>query len=219
MTLATIPYRPTNGSPEDVSQIIADFDSMLSVMNGGIGADNFSGGQILAPSKLTNEGTPGVGQSLVWDGAKYIPGAPGYIAVLYYAPSSNIVLTTSSTTFVDMDAVNLQLSPFVAPASGKVFITSHFYMHLGVHLAMQWKDIAGAGTLVGLPSGVSAGSAPNYIPQTMHHYISGLTPGTSYTLRLQWKTLQTSQTCGVTIGNADTTGDGMPFSINVRPIQ
>lgn len=42
MTLVTLPYRPQDGDPEDVSQIIADFDAILAVLNGDVRDDNIS---------------------------------------------------------------------------------------------------------------------------------------------------------------------------------
>lgn len=39
MTLAAITYRPTSGTPEDIAQIIADFDQILNVINGLLEAD------------------------------------------------------------------------------------------------------------------------------------------------------------------------------------
>ena len=57
MTLVTLSYRPADGDPEDISQIIADFDDILAVLNGDIRADNISPSAAIpyASLSLTNQ--------------------------------------------------------------------------------------------------------------------------------------------------------------------
>jgi hypothetical protein len=57
MTLITLPFRPAPGDPEDISQLLADFDSILNVVNGDIRNDNISPSAAIAASKLA--GIPG----------------------------------------------------------------------------------------------------------------------------------------------------------------
>jgi microcystin-dependent protein len=70
MTLVTLPFRPKPGDPEDVTQIMADFDAILAVLNGGLGGDNISPTAGIPVSKI-QPGTEGqvvttVGGVPVW---------------------------------------------------------------------------------------------------------------------------------------------------------
>lgn len=52
MTQVVLPYRPVAGDPEDVAQVMADFDSILNVVNGDLRDDNISPSAAIAVSKL-----------------------------------------------------------------------------------------------------------------------------------------------------------------------
>ena len=52
MTQIVLPYRPVAGDPEDISQVIADFDSILTVVNGDLRDDNISPSAAIQASKL-----------------------------------------------------------------------------------------------------------------------------------------------------------------------
>jgi len=52
MTLVTLPYRPQPGELEDISQLMADFDAILSVVNGGITNDNLAPGASIGSEKV-----------------------------------------------------------------------------------------------------------------------------------------------------------------------
>ncbi len=55
MTLVTLPYRTqlAAGQPEDVGQVLANFDAILSVLNGDIRNDNLAAAAAITASKLS----------------------------------------------------------------------------------------------------------------------------------------------------------------------
>lgn len=52
MTQVILPYRPVAGDPEDISQVMADFDAMLNVLNGDIKNDNLAAVAAIVVAKL-----------------------------------------------------------------------------------------------------------------------------------------------------------------------
>lgn len=86
MTLITLPYRPTAGSAEDISQIIADFDAVLAVVNGGLKDDNVHAAAAVALSKLSAVGAAD-GQPIVYDGVTDNRWEPGKVHLDYLAQS------------------------------------------------------------------------------------------------------------------------------------
>jgi hypothetical protein len=56
------------GQPEDVSQVLANFQAIQTVLNGGIDATNIAAGKVLDLSKLTQNSAV-AGDLPVWDGA------------------------------------------------------------------------------------------------------------------------------------------------------
>jgi microcystin-dependent protein len=64
MTLVTLPYRPQPGEIEDISQLMADFDAVLTVLNGGIQADNLAPDANIPPSKVP--GSMPTGSLAMW---------------------------------------------------------------------------------------------------------------------------------------------------------
>jgi hypothetical protein len=52
MTLITLPYSPVDGDPEDISEIMANFNAILAVVNGGLQNDNVAADAAIAHSKL-----------------------------------------------------------------------------------------------------------------------------------------------------------------------
>jgi microcystin-dependent protein len=61
MTLIVYPFRPVPGDPEDVTQIMANFDAITAVVNGGITSENIAPGGINDPDVIG----PGVEQALI----------------------------------------------------------------------------------------------------------------------------------------------------------
>lgn len=72
MTLITLPFRPVSGDPEDISQVMADFDAILNVVNGDIRNDNISPSAAIAASKLA--GIPG--SQIIFSRGTTPPGSP-----------------------------------------------------------------------------------------------------------------------------------------------
>lgn len=52
MAHITLPHRPVDGNPEDISQIIADLDAILAQVNGNIDNSNIAAAAAIALSKL-----------------------------------------------------------------------------------------------------------------------------------------------------------------------
>lgn len=69
MTQINLPFRPLPGELEDVSQLMADFDAILNVVNGQLGNDNFGDTSPLSVDKIQG-GLPG---STLITGADGIP--------------------------------------------------------------------------------------------------------------------------------------------------
>lgn len=110
-------------------------------------------------------------------------GGAGLIGLTAYNPVSATVVARNSATFADVDATNLVVS-FVAPPSGRVLVhlSASANSDVGAASIVQWNlrdsvgDVANTKVYV---TGVSQG----YIGVTRSIYVSGLTPGTTYT----WK--------------------------------
>jgi microcystin-dependent protein len=106
MTLVTLPYRPQPGQTEDISQIMADFDAILSVLNGGITNDNIAPNANISPGKVP--GALPIGALCLW-GTDVAPtgwllcdGAP--VSRTTYQPLFDVIGTRygtgdNSTTF------------------------------------------------------------------------------------------------------------------------
>jgi hypothetical protein len=52
MTQVVLPYRPAPNDPEDVTQIMADFDAIVNVLNGGIKNDNIAADAAIGATKV-----------------------------------------------------------------------------------------------------------------------------------------------------------------------
>src|SRR4030095_5932609 len=61
MTQVVLPHRPVAGDSEDVSQIMANFDAVTNVVNGGLKDDNVASDAKLAANKLA----PGVNRQVL----------------------------------------------------------------------------------------------------------------------------------------------------------
>lgn len=54
MTLITLPYNEVEGGPSDISEVMADFDAIVALLNGGLQDDNVAADAALLISKLKN---------------------------------------------------------------------------------------------------------------------------------------------------------------------
>jgi microcystin-dependent protein len=88
MTQVVLPYRPVAGDPEDISQILADFDAILNVLNGQLKDDNFAADMRLAVNKMAaganRQVLETVGTSVVWGDR----GVPTGVIMPYLGPGA-----------------------------------------------------------------------------------------------------------------------------------
>lgn len=114
--------------------------------------------------------------------------------------------TTTSTSFVDVDATNLVVT-FTAPASGIVLVRLEAASNQQTSGNHYWGLRDGSGDVAGTQAAICGVlGAFSRTPATMR--VSGLTPGTSYTWKWAWKV--SSGTAGLFYG----TGSG-PATIEV----
>lgn len=112
------------------------------------------------------------------------------LAALKDPPSDSYVLneasdyTTTSTSFVDVDATNLALT--ITTTGGDVMV--HFYGNFdGVAPNAVFVDVDLDGTRIGGDDGLIKYENPSYVvPVSFTRLITGLAAG-SHTLKLQWK--------------------------------
>lgn len=70
--LASIPYNPQAGDPEDISQIMADFGAILFVLNGNLDETNVGAGLVYSPAKIKGGGAV-PGHAMIWNGSNWAP--------------------------------------------------------------------------------------------------------------------------------------------------
>lgn len=110
-------------------------------------------------------------------------GGGGVLAVNEYSASSNY--TTTSSSFVDLDATNHKVT-FVAPASGNVLVMLNGFVEPGTSTTVSFNLREGAADVAGTARGVAysfGGQVPRVIAVIP---VSGLTPGNSYTYKWGW---------------------------------
>jgi hypothetical protein len=117
--------------------------------------------------------------------ATYTPATPSAVAgqilaLKVYAPASQTILSTTSTTFADVDATNAVVT-FTAPASGNVMVRVSAFADTGAGayfwgLRESTTDQTTATTRV-----VRSGGQTNYVSVPM--YLTGLSAG-SHTIKL-----------------------------------
>lgn len=106
-------------------------------------------------------------------------GSSGLLAVTSYRPSAGQV-TTTSTSFVDVDATNLVIT-FTAPASGAVLVTLNALGRGTGGDDLYWNLRDGSGDISGTDMLAITGSTRMRFSGLCR--VTGLTPGNSYT----WK--------------------------------
>lgn len=120
--------------------------------------------------------------------------------------TTSAAYSTTSTTSVAMDATNLSVT-FTAPASGAVLITQTGYATTNSTTigAYEWSVITTAAVEVQVCSLVS--KQTTLARRIATYYITGLTPGNSYTYR--WGHRQVGGITGTTYtgGNSGTSGN------------
>jgi hypothetical protein len=211
MSLAAIPNRPVDGSPEDISRIIADFDAILAVMNGLLDDDNVANSG-LSLSKLKASAAL-VGQVPVWSGSTWAPGQIyPILGMTRYAPAAETTLSTNITTFADVDATNIKVT-VKAPPSGKVLVSARFRVSTSTQICFNLRE--STNNITGSETTNSTTSPSG--PQSLLLYASALTPNTTYDLKLGWR-MYSAGTGTMILGDASASGDSPPLFLVASPI-
>ncbi|MFA5003706.1 MAG: glycosyl hydrolase family 28-related protein [Candidatus Saccharimonadales bacterium] len=132
-------------------------------------------------------------------------GSGGSAAVLLsaisYNPASTTTLSTTSTTFVDADAVNLAAT-FTAPASGRVLVRLTAARSLAGTTPVQYWNVRSAAADVAGTAGMIA-TATSRSRSTHTAIVSGLTSGTAYTFTWGHASNAGTVTSTLNIGSTD----------------
>jgi hypothetical protein len=104
----------------------------------------------------------------------------GLLALLRYAPATEEIKSTNSTSFVDLDATNLVVT-FVVPASGAVLVRLTSHVSLSGAVDGRWNLRESSSDVAGTDEEVLDGG--NNCRVTTLHRVSGLTPGNSHTYK------------------------------------
>lgn len=171
--LVNLPFRPGNLDPEDITQIIANFDAALAAINGGIEAANFGAGQVLSLAKVQGDGAV-AGQIPVWSGTAWVPGAVGaFLGIVSYNPTTATSTATTSTTLADIDATNLVIT--VTPKiSGKLLFVLNAVSH-NANIGHQFWGIRESTTDVVEKKITGSGITSTGVRTTHFLYVTGIT--------------------------------------------
>jgi hypothetical protein len=109
-------------------------------------------------------------------------GGGGLLAITKYAPATNTIFSTTSTSLADLDTTNLSIT-FTVPSSGKVIVRLSAYADNSSSAQQYFWALRT--TAPALVSGASVGPNrdTNGQTQTGDIYITGLTPAASVTYR------------------------------------
>jgi hypothetical protein len=138
------------------------------LINGGASGDVVGPGSAVDGHLALFDGTSG---KLIKDG-----GAPssGLLAIHQYAPASNTIFSTSSSTWADIDATNLIVTPTI-PASGSVLVRLTAYCDLSTSVQEYfWALRSGSSNITG-SGGVATRSADGFCV-SVAFMLTGLTP-------------------------------------------
>lgn len=108
----------------------------------------------------------------------------GLLAYTAYDPGTLANYTTTSTTFVDVNATNLAVT-FTAPSSGKVLVRLTATCQIsGSGATMDWSLRTGT---TDLATNFRVAATVNVEARSVPLIITGLTPGTSYTYKWSYR--------------------------------
>ncbi len=127
------------------------------------------------------------------------------IALRVYAPASNVRYYSTSSTYADIDAVNMAVS-FRAPANGRVRVRLNAYCwvemwnsaQMGWGLRLGTTDVATAGFLMVRGQGYTGQGIATNSMMSVSLQVAGLPSGGPVTLK--WSHAS-NQTTGLTYGN------------------
>jgi hypothetical protein len=159
-------------------------------------------GNLSTPIQQTNVGTDlkVVGNLGVSDSGSGVSGG-GLLASKLYNPGSTTTLSTSSTTFVDVDATNLAVT-FTAPSSGQVLVRLTAGRSASGTSPVQYWNVRSGGVDVASTGGVIA-TATNRSRASHAVVVTGLTVGSSYTYTWGHSITGTSPTSTLNVGGTD----------------
>jgi hypothetical protein len=112
-------------------------------------------------------------------------GGGGILAAVSHRTPTNTQFTTTSKTFVDVDANNLKVS-FVAPQSGKVLILQSAMASVGGSAYQYWNLRDGDVDVIGTDNEVVFGNLNSRF--TNQILVEGLAPGNEYTYKWGFRT-------------------------------
>lgn len=139
----------------------------------------------------------------------------GLLAINRYAPTSQTVYSTSSTSMTDVDASNM-LVTFTAPLSGNVLVRLNAFGDTnGAAGECYWGLREASSNLPGIAR-VLRGSATHpgdYLSVPI--YVTGLTPGNSYTYKWSYAVDPGTSTTRIIVMDGSTTGEWSPGIMEV----
>lgn len=137
------------------------------------------------------------------------PGGMGLLGVVAHNPTTAASYTTTSATFVDIDATNLKYT-FLAPPTGKVLHRLTGTVNISTSTAaLLW----GLRDATGFISRTGVNVQANNLNQKLSAVIieTGLTPGQSYERRWAWRSHSSSFTSTMYAGGPDTGAGGAEY--------
>lgn len=141
---------------------------------------------------------------LIKDGGAPSSGGSGMLAIKQWLPGTVTVVSTSSSTFADIDSTNLKIT-FVAPASGNVMFGLSAFCDTDNSQIYAWRLYDGS-SQQGQITGVSRAGQGTTVSAWI--YVSGLTPGNTYT---DWKWQHAQYVSGTGRVVVDQAGGGTGF--------
>lgn len=128
-------------------------------------------------------------------------GTSPLLGTVSYNPASLTPLSTTSATFVDVDATKLFVT-FTAPASGKVLVKMTAARSLAGTSPVQSWNVRSAGADLAGTAGVIA-TAVSRSRNSHSAIVTGLTAGTSYTFTWGHSVTGTTATSTINLGGTD----------------
>lgn len=179
MATVSLPYRPTNLTPEDISQIIANFDAVLAQLNGQIDDTNIKAAKVILLARLATGGAV-TDDGLAFNGTDWGPAKMAHLLQqVQYNPTSVASPTTTAnpTTLADLDATNLILPAITVPANGKLMFMMCAMTQAAGQTNLFWGVREGTNFVGSAKVSPQASGVPQKI--TMWLTVTGLTPGQS----------------------------------------
>lgn len=135
----------------------------------------------------------------------------GILSVTSYQPTTQTIISTTSSSFADVDATNAVWT-FIAPKSGKVILSAEAFTdavstNLGSGDRYVWGLHDGTADVAATAQSVQRCSIVNQTYLGRAHIewlVTGLTPGTRYTYKLRHEVTNAVVTGRIIVGTKDT---------------